>query len=70
MTYVVAGGHVESLKSGRLVSAGNEISNAEARENPRLIERGVLIERPAKKPKSKASTTPAPEPEEKKEESQ
>lgn len=67
MTYVVAGGHVESLKSGRLVSAGTEISNAEARQNQRLIDRGVLIERPTKKSKPNAST-PAPEPEVKKEE--
>lgn len=76
MTYVVTGGHNECLKSGRMVTAGAELSNTEARQNPRLIERGVLVERAAKpKPKATPQSTPAkpdqeppaPAPEEKEE---
>ena len=64
MTYVVTGGHVETLKSGRSVAPRDEISNAEARRNPRLIDRGVLTERAEapKKPASKSSTKPKKSP--------
>jgi hypothetical protein len=64
MTYVVTSGHVVSLKSGRMVAPRDEVSNAEARENPRLIERGVLTERDKRKAKP-ASKQPASEPESK-----
>jgi hypothetical protein len=59
MSYVVASGHIECLKSGRMVTAGTELSNTEARQNPRLIERGVLIERAAKPQSKPAKSTPA-----------
>jgi hypothetical protein len=63
MTYVVTGGHPETLKSGRSVAPRDEISNSEARQNPRLIERGVLTERvEAKKPASKSPAKPDPKP--------
>lgn len=65
MTYVVTppNGHPETLQSGRLVAAGDEVSNAEARKNSRLIERGALTEH-AEKRKSKSApkpVEPAPE---------
>lgn len=49
MTHVVTSDHVESLRSGRLVAPGEEVSDTEARQNPKLIDRGVLSERPKAK---------------------
>jgi len=58
MTYIVTSNHPECLKSGRMVVARDEVSNTEARQNPRLIERGALTER-AEAPKKSAPKPPA-----------
>ena len=58
MTHVVESGHVETLTGGRMVAPGEEISDAEAKRNPKLVDRGVLGKRPEKKathPHRKAS---------------
>jgi len=49
MTHVVESGHVETLTGGRMVAPGEEISDAEAKRNQKLIDRGVLSKRPEKK---------------------
>jgi hypothetical protein len=49
MTHVVESGHVETLTGGRMVAPGEEISDAEARKNQKLIDRGVLSKRPEKR---------------------
>lgn len=61
MSYVVTSGHVECLESGRMVAPGSDVSNTEARQNPRLIERGLLREKA--KPRPKAQSKPAVKPE-------
>lgn len=65
MSYVVTSGHVECLKSGRLVAPGASVPSTEAKQNPRLIERGALTEQPVKGKSKPASKSPAPEPESK-----
>lgn len=65
MTYVVRSDHMETLVSGRTVARGEEIPTAEARKNPRLIERGVLVGRPSKTTKTKPVPKPPVTPEEK-----
>jgi FtsZ-interacting cell division protein ZipA len=42
MSYVVTSPHVRTLKSGRMVHPGQEVSDEEAADNPRLVERGDL----------------------------
>ena len=75
MSYLIVSDHVECLHDGRWVGPGASISDADAKKNPRLIERGVLVKEPDKR-KQRAQTTKAgqaaPEPpkqEEKEEES-
>ena len=60
MTYVVTSSHQETLKSGRQVFPGQDVSNKEAEENPRLIERGALTQR--QKPGQSKAPAPAPAP--------
>jgi hypothetical protein len=57
-----------------MVGPGDSVSDADAKKNPRLIGRGVLIKEPdARKPKADktddAPAAPEPAPQEKKEES-
>lgn len=76
MSYLIVGDHAESLRDGRFVGPGESISDADAKKNPRLLERGVAVKEPDKR-KQRAQTTEAggnaePEPpkqEEKEEES-
>lgn len=75
MSYRVSTSHVESLHNGRFVADGDVVSEADAKDNPRLIERGVLVKEPDKreqraKTTGSAKTEPEPAPkQEKKEES-
>jgi hypothetical protein len=74
MSYRVTSSHVEALHDGRTVGPGDSISDADAKKNPRLIERGVLVKEPDKR-KQRAQTTEAapegqPKPAEQEEESQ
>ncbi|HVQ60380.1 MAG TPA: hypothetical protein VMS60_15880 [Solirubrobacterales bacterium] len=43
MTYLVTSDHVESLRGGRMVGPGEVVSDAVAKENQRLIDRGRLV---------------------------
>lgn len=61
MSHRVVSDHVESLCGGQMVGPGDQVTDAEAKRNPRLVERGVLA--PEFKPEP---TVPAPQ--EKKEE--
>lgn len=54
MTYLVNSEHVESLRGGRLVGPGDEVSDADAKRNQHLIDRGVLTKRPGRKSSTKA----------------
>jgi len=58
MSYRVASSHVESLHDGRMVEPGASITDADAKKNPRLVERGVLEKEPGKR-KPPAQTTTA-----------
>ncbi|HEY6731897.1 MAG TPA: hypothetical protein VI039_12855 [Solirubrobacterales bacterium] len=58
MSYRVASSHVESLHDGRMVEPGASVSDADAKKNPRLVERGVLEKEPGKR-KPPAQTTTA-----------
>lgn len=35
--------HVETLRDGRMVGPGDVVSDADAKRNPQLVERGVLL---------------------------
>jgi hypothetical protein len=48
VSYVLTSDHVEPLHDGRMVGPGDVVSEADAKKNPRLIERGVLIKEPEK----------------------
>jgi len=67
MSYLIVGDHVESLHDGRWVGPGDSISDADAKKNSRLIERGVLVKEPDKRKQRAQTTDPAEQ--EKKEES-
>jgi hypothetical protein len=72
MSYRVTSSHAEPLRDGRMVGPGDSISDADAKKNPQLVERGVLVKKPEKqKPKSEHGTEAAHKPasQEKKEES-
>ena len=56
MSYLIVGDHVESLHDGRTVGLGDAISDADAKKNPKLIKRGVLVKE-ADKRKPKAEKT-------------
>ncbi|HUB99099.1 MAG TPA: hypothetical protein VMS11_04680 [Solirubrobacterales bacterium] len=43
MSYRVVSNHAESLSDGRIVAPGDHVSDADAKKNARLIERGVLV---------------------------
>lgn len=45
MTYLVTSSQHITLKSGRLVHPGQEVSDIEAEESPGLIDRGALTQR-------------------------
>lgn len=75
MSYLVTSSHVEPLHDGRMVGPGDSISDADAKKNPRLVERGVLVkEADKRKPKAEKSepgdAAPEPAEQEKTEESQ
>lgn len=48
MTYRLTSGHVEPLHDGRLIGPGDTVSDADAKKNPLLLERGVLTKEPEK----------------------
>ena len=52
MSYRVHSSHVEALHGGRTVAPGERVSDAVAKQNPRLIERGVLVKEEAERRKS------------------
>lgn len=58
MSYRIVSSHVESLHDGRTVGPGDAISDADAKKNPRLTERGVAVKEPDKR-KQRAQTTEA-----------
>ena len=61
MSYRVNSSHVEALHDGRMVEPGASISDADAKKNPRLLERGVLEkEETGGKRKPPAQTTATP----------
>jgi len=66
MSYRVTSGHVETLHDGGMVGPGDTLSDADAKKNPRLLERGVLVkEADKRKPKAEKSehgSDAAPEP--------
>lgn len=63
MGYRIVGDHAEALRDGRMVGPGDRISDADAKKNPRLIEREILVkEADRQKPQAKESRDPAPEP--------
>lgn len=76
MSYRVVTNHPESLQDGRTVAAGDRVSDADAKKNPRLIERGVLVKEEAERrspaAKNADGQTPAesPAPEQGKENSE
>lgn len=59
MSYIVLSDHLEALHDGRLVEPGTSLSEADAKKNPRLIERGVLEKEPErrKSPKKEAASS-------------
>lgn len=61
-------GHVESLHDGRMIVAGDTVSDTDAKKNPRLVERGVLEKEPDQR-KQRAQTEAEPEGKPEKEES-
>ncbi len=74
MSYRVRSSHVETLHDGRMVEPGASISDAEAKKNPRLVERGVLEKEPGRQRAQNTTAAPsepadAPAPEQEKEES-
>lgn len=66
MSYRVVSSHPEALVDGRTVAAGERVSDADAKKNLRLIERGVLVKEEAERRKP---TVKSPAPEQEKEES-
>lgn len=65
MSYLVTSDHVEPLHDGRMVGPGDVVSDADAKKNSKLIERGVLEKEPDRR-KQRAQTeadgTVEPEP--------
>lgn len=60
MSYVISSDHLEALQDGRVVESGTRLSEAEAKKNPKLIERGVLVkETERRKPSAKESVKSA-----------
>lgn len=56
MSYVISSDHLEALQDGRVVESGTRLSDAEAKKNPKLLERGVLVKEPERhKPSAKKS---------------
>lgn len=55
MTHIVTSSHFETLKSGRMVFPGAEVSDEEAAANPRLVDRGALTPRGANEAERKAA---------------
>jgi hypothetical protein len=49
MTYIVFSDHVECLRGGRMVAPGTEISDAVAKKNEPMINRGVLVKQESPK---------------------
>lgn len=76
MSYRVNSSHLESLQDGRFVEPGEMVLDADAKRNPRLVERGILVKEPdprkrERAEKNGAGSAPAPKPasgQEKKEE--
>lgn len=74
MSYTVISTHVESLHDGRTVEPGESLSDADAKHNQNLIDRGVLTKdaerrKPSSKtePSQKAEQEAAASPQEKEE---
>jgi hypothetical protein len=61
VSYIVQSDHLEALHDGRLVESGTCVSDADAKKNSALVERGVLVKEPErhKPPKKEAGHKPA-----------
>jgi hypothetical protein len=46
VSYILQSDHPEALQDGRVVEPGSRISDADAKKNPNLIERGLLEKEP------------------------
>ena len=51
-------GHVESLHDGRMIVVGDTVSDADAKKNPRLVERGVLEKEPDQRKQQRKAHVP------------
>jgi hypothetical protein len=58
VSYTVTSTHVESLHDGRTVEPGDSLSDADAKRNQTLIDRGVLV-KDAERRKPSAKTEPS-----------